>query len=185
MPSSASSVMRWKLPADFDIFRPLMSRCAPCTQTRAGGPPTIGADWAISSSWWGKTLSSPPVWMSNVGPRWRRAIAEHSRCQPGKPSPQRLGQRMLATGSGPGRLPEREVGGIALVRLDVAPVAGPQVVERVARQRAVARERRDLVVQVAGRREVGVPEVLEPLGEVEHLGDVLGGARDTRVPGAG
>ena len=107
MPSSASSVMRWKLPADFDIFRPLISRCAPCTHSRAGGPPTIGADCAISSSWWGKTLSSPPVWMSNVGPRWRSAIAEHSRCQPGKALAPAAGPVQLAPRLG--RLPEREV----------------------------------------------------------------------------
>ena len=50
MPSSASSVIRWKFPADFDIFRPLMSRWAPWVQTLAGGPPTIGEDCAISSS---------------------------------------------------------------------------------------------------------------------------------------
>ena len=50
MPSAATSVIRRKFPADFDIFSPLMSRCAPWTHAFAGAAPTIGADWAISSS---------------------------------------------------------------------------------------------------------------------------------------
>ena len=77
-----------------------------------------------------------------------------------------------------GRPPEREVGMVALVRLELAAVARPQLVQRVAGQRAVAGERRDLVVQVAGGGEVGVAEVLESLGEREHLRDVLRGARE-------
>ena len=45
------------------------------------------SDCAISSSWWGNMLSSPPVWMSNRRRGSSSAIAEHSMCQPGKPRP--------------------------------------------------------------------------------------------------
>ena len=79
-----------------------------------------------------------------------------------------------------GGLPQREVGGVALVVLDVAggPVARPEIIERVARQLPVALERRDRVVEVVVVGAVGVARILEPLGEVEHLGDVLGRARE-------
>ena len=79
-----------------------------------------------------------------------------------------------------GGLPQREVGRVALVVLDVArgPVAGPEVVERVARELPVVLERPDLVVEVVVVGAVGVAGILEPLGEVEHLGDVLGRARE-------
>ena len=78
----------------------------------------------------------------------------------------------------PGGLPQREVGRVALVRLDVAPVSGTQVGQRVARQLPVPFEPPDVVVDVAVRGCVGVPGVLERLGEREHLGDVVGGARE-------
>ena len=79
-----------------------------------------------------------------------------------------------------GGLPQCEIGGVALVVLDVArgPVARPEIVERVARQFSVALERRDGVVDVVVVGAVGVTPILEPLGEVEHLGDVLGRARE-------
>ena len=76
-PRSASSVTRMKLPADLAIFRPSISRNSPWTQCRAGTSPVIAAVWAISSSWCGKTLSMPPVWMSNgaeVAHRHRGAL---------------------------------------------------------------------------------------------------------------
>src|SRR5205823_13403296 len=51
---------------------------------------------------------------------------------------------------GPGRLPEDEVGRVALVVVDsLEPVAGPELVERVARQAPVAGEGRDVVVDGA------------------------------------
>ncbi len=77
-----------------------------------------------------------------------------------------------------GGLPQREVGRIALVGFDVAAVAGTQVCQRVARQLAVALEPADVVVDVALRRRVRVAGVLERLGQREHLGDVLGRARE-------
>ena len=52
-------------------------------------------------------------------------------------------------------------------------MAGPQRVERVARQLPVVGERRDLVVDVAVGADVGVTGVDELLGQVDHLRDVL------------
>src|SRR5206468_4135338 len=43
-------------------------------------------------SWWGKTLSAPPVWTSKRSPSNDSDMAEHSICQPGNPSPHGLGQ---------------------------------------------------------------------------------------------
>src|SRR4030095_15266430 len=169
MPRSATSAIRSMLPADFAIFWPPTWRNSPWPPTRAGGPPTIGADWAISSSWWGNTLSIPPVWTSNRGPRCFSAIAEHSRCQPGKPSPQRgVGHfSWRPSPAAPGRLPQREVGRVALVGLDLAAMAGPERVERVAGEAAVVGERRDVVVDVAIGADVGMAGVDELLGELD------------------
>ena len=75
------------LPADFAIFSPPMRRWAQWSQVRTNGSPVAASDWAISSSWCGKTRSTPPVWTSNEGPRWAMLIAEHSMCQPGRPGP--------------------------------------------------------------------------------------------------
>ncbi len=86
--------------------------------------------------------------------------------------------RPLQQTARPGRLPEREVGRIALVGLDVAAMAGAQVSQRVARQPAVAVEPADVVVDVPVRCGVGVAEVLERLGQRQHLGDVIGRARE-------
>jgi hypothetical protein len=81
-------------------------------------------------------------------------------------------------------LPQGEVGRVALVAFDGAlrPVAGAQLVQRVAGQRSVPRERRDRVVDVAGVGHVGVPELHEPARQVDHVVDVLGRARE-RVGG--
>ena len=43
------------------------------------------ADCAISSSWWGNTRSTPPVWISNGNPKISCSIALHSKCHPGRP----------------------------------------------------------------------------------------------------
>ena len=77
-----------------------------------------------------------------------------------------------------GRLPEGEVGRVALVGLDLRSMARPQAVERVARQAAVVGERVDRVVEVAGRREVRMPERLELRRQGEHVGHVLGRPRE-------
>ncbi len=93
-------------------------------------------------------MSIPPVWMSNLGPRWRSAIAEHSRCQPGKPSPQR---------------------GVALVVVDVAAMPGAQLVERVAGEPSIVGKRADRVVDVAVIAHIRVSGIDQPFGQLDHL----------------
>ena len=105
------------------------------------------------------------------------AIAEHSRCQPGKPSPQR-GVGHLSIRPSPAAFQSAKSAGVALVGLDLAAMARPQRVERVPGQRAVVGERRDRVVDVAVVADVGVARVHQLLGELEHLGDVLGRPRE-------
>src|SRR4029450_10461413 len=142
--------------------RPSVSRCAPCTQVATTWWPTTASDWAITSSWWGKTLSSPPVWTSMCSPRVARDMAEHSMCQPGGPAPP--GGAPLAQPARPGPLPQGEVGVVALARVDLLlTVAGPQPVQGVARQPAVARERLD--------REVHRPLDLVGVAALQQLGE--------------
>ena len=74
------------LPSDFDIFSPISCSIPLCIQSVANSSPAP-RDCAISFSWWGKMRSLPPPWISNTGPRWASAIAEHSMCQPGRPRP--------------------------------------------------------------------------------------------------
>ena len=97
---AASSSRVWRLPRDFDILRPSTMRWALWNQWAAKPfTPVAHSLWAISFSWWGKQRSTPPACRSKVAPRCSRDIAEHSMCQPGRPSPQGLGQK-LAPSSG-------------------------------------------------------------------------------------
>jgi len=48
----------------------------------------------------GNCRSAPPPWISKVLPKWQHAIAEHSMCQPGRPSPQRESHRASCGSSG-------------------------------------------------------------------------------------
>ena len=66
------------------------SRCA--SRPGRSGSPRAASDCAISFSWWGKTRSEPPPWIANSAPSSASAIAEHSMCQPGRPSPHGEGQ---------------------------------------------------------------------------------------------
>ena len=75
------------LPVDLAIFEPADWRWAQWSQVWTKVWPVAASLWAISSSWCGKIRSTPPVWMSNDGPRWAMLIAEHSMCQPGRPGP--------------------------------------------------------------------------------------------------
>ena len=78
--------MVMKLPRDFAIFSPSTCRKPLCIHTLAmTGVPWAQRLWAISFSWWGKTRSMPPPWMSNMTPRCFSDMAEHSRCHPGRP----------------------------------------------------------------------------------------------------
>lgn len=79
------------MPSDFDIFSPDMVTQPLCTQYLANSSPYALA-WAISFSWCGKIRSMPPPWMSKAEPRYLWAIAEHSRCQPGRPRPHGVSQ---------------------------------------------------------------------------------------------
>ncbi len=69
-----------------------------CIQYFTIGSPCEATACAISHSWWGKTRSIPPPWMSKRRPRYLRPMAVHSQCQPGKPSLQGDGQRMMCSG---------------------------------------------------------------------------------------
>src|SRR3954454_13791756 len=84
-----------ELPSDFDIFSPAVVIHALWSQYDANGWPAA-RDWAGSFSWWGNRRSTPPPWMSNAGPRYFAAIAEHSMCQPGRPGPYRDGQAAVS-----------------------------------------------------------------------------------------
>ena len=94
-------------------------------------------------------------------------------CQPGRPGPHGLVPRRLA---GLGGLPQREVERAPLVLAHLDARAGLQVVDALPGQGAVAREPGHGVVDVAFRR-VGQPARLQALDDVDHLGDVLRGAR--------
>ncbi len=81
-----------KLPSDLAIFSPPVRRCSPWHQIRTNGWPVAASLWAISFSWCGKMLSTPPQWMSNDSPSSAMLIAEHSMCQPGRPRPSVVSQ---------------------------------------------------------------------------------------------
>ena len=81
------SLTKTRLPSDLDIFSPSMRTIAWCIQCRTNGSPVAASDWAASHSWCGKMRSEPPPWRSMVVPSSRRARAEHSMCQPGRPGP--------------------------------------------------------------------------------------------------
>ena len=101
-------------------------------------------------------------------------MAEHSRCQPGshRPALRPFQQAPLL-----GVLPQREVGRVPLVRLHFHAVALAQLVQGVAGELAVAGEGGHVVVDGALGRGIGKAGVRQPLGEAEHLRDVLGGPR--------
>src|SRR3954469_22267872 len=84
-----------ELPSDLLIFSPDVVIQALCIQYDANGCPAA-RDWACSFSWGGKRRSTPRPGMSEAGPRYLPAIAEHSMCQPGRPGPHGLGQAAVA-----------------------------------------------------------------------------------------
>ncbi len=75
------------LPTDFAIFSSAIWTIPLCIQIRARETPRAASVWAISFSWWGKTRSAPPPWIAKSRPSSFSAIAEHSMCHPGRPSP--------------------------------------------------------------------------------------------------
>src|ERR1019366_2103598 len=76
-----------KFPLLFAIFSPSTRRCSAWSQKLTKGFPVAPSLCAISFSWCGKMLSTAPVWMSNVSPRYFIDMALHSRCHPGRPRP--------------------------------------------------------------------------------------------------
>ena len=82
------------LPTDFDIFSSSSWTIPLCIQISASGTPRAASVCAISFSWWGKTRSMPPPWIAKSAPSSFSDIAEHSMCQPGRPSPQGDGQEV-------------------------------------------------------------------------------------------
>ena len=85
------------LPSDLDIFSSAVRIIPLCIQIRASGTPRAASVWAISFSWCGKTRSEPPLWISKSSPSSFSAIAEHSMCQPGRPSPHGDGQAVSSS----------------------------------------------------------------------------------------
>ena len=59
-PSSSTSRTVAKLPSRLAIFSPLTRRCWLWHQMRTKRLPVAASDWAISFSWCGKMLSTPP-----------------------------------------------------------------------------------------------------------------------------
>ena len=100
-------------------------RCSAWSQSCTNGFPVAPSLCAISFSWCGKTLSTAPVWMSSVSPRYFIDIAEHSRCQPGPPLAElrlperRLGLPFLR------HLPDGEVADVLLLVLVVGDARAP------------------------------------------------------------
>src|SRR3989344_3759283 len=79
------------LPRLLPILPSSMVKNAPCTQYLENGfLPVAASLWAISFGWWILFKSSPPAWISSWSPKYFILIAEHSMCQPGKPTPQGL-----------------------------------------------------------------------------------------------
>ena len=107
--------------------------------------------------------------MSNSAPRYLWAIAEHSRCQPGRPDPHGVSH----CGS-PGLAPfhSAKSRGSRLPR-SLAVGGGEHVVDALAGQRAVRVERAHVEVDVAAGR-VRVVAVDQPPHQRDHLGDVPG-----------
>jgi hypothetical protein len=80
------------------------------------------------------------------------------------------------------RLPQHEVERILLAVEDGHPLAGTQLVDRLAGQLAVAGELAHREVDVAVGRAVGQPLALQRGNELEHLRHVAGGRRFVRGP---
>ena len=98
-------------------------------------------------------------------------MAEHSRCQPGRPGPHGVSQ----DGS-PGLAPFHRAKSRGSRLPVAAPVALVHVVEPLAGQRAVVRVAAHVEVDVAAAG-VGVPELDQALDQRDHLRDVAGGPR--------
>lgn len=82
-PARRSAETKTRLPFDFDIFSPLSATMPAWTYALAmGNSPVRACACEAPISWCGKARSEPPPWMSKPMPRWSRAMATHSMCQP-------------------------------------------------------------------------------------------------------
>ncbi len=160
------------MPSDLLIFSPAVPRMPLCTQYWANPSPTA-RDWASSFSWCGNTRSRPPPWMSNVGPRYLVDMAEHSRCQPGRPGPHGVSQE-----GSPGLAPFQRAKsrGSRLASAVSVSSAGRTVFQSLPGQRAVGRPGTDVEVHIAARG-VGVPAGNQPPHQRDHLRDMARGPR--------
>ena len=95
------------LPTDLAIFSPVNWIMPLCIHSFVSSAPRAARVCAASFSWWGKTRSEPPPWMSKPTPSSCSAIAEHSMCQPGRPGPQ--GDSQTVSSPSLCALPQREV----------------------------------------------------------------------------
>ena len=95
------------LPTDFAIFSPSIWSIPLCIHSRASGAARRRASAPASFSWWGKTRSLPPPWISKSSAeqllRHRRALDVPARAAA---PPRRVPRGVLALLM---RLPEREV----------------------------------------------------------------------------
>ena len=151
-----------------------------CIQQRANGRPAA-RDWASSFSWCGKRRSRPPPWMSNSAPRYFPTIAEHSRCQPGRPRPHGDGHDAVSARRACAPFQSAKSRGSRLPR-GSASAAGSISSIRWPRELAVGRPGPHVEVDVPGAvgGGVGVPALDEGGHQLDHLGDVTGGARLVR-----
>ena len=166
-------------PSRLAIFSPPIWRWAQCSQVRTNRcrwrPPT-GRSRPRGA---GRSGRRRRCGCRSSGPGSVMLIAEHSMCQPGRPAPIAVVPARLAR---PGALPEREVAHVVLavlVGLDALAYAllrrarGAPACRTPARTRCGRRSSR----RRSGRRG---PSLQQRGDEVDHLGDVLGGARAAR-----
>ena len=174
-PVARTSPTRAMLPVDLAIFAPPIWRWAQWSHVPTKVCPVAASLWAISSSWCGKMRSTPPVWMSNDGPRWAMLIAEHSMCQPGRPGPIAVSH----DGSpGLGPFHSGEVADVVLaVLVGLDPLPDPQPLGVEAGQPPVGRPRRDPEEDRAVVGPVGVAALEQRRDELDDLVDVPGRAR--------
>ena len=164
-----------KLPRLFDIFSPSTWRWPLCIQTLAmTGVPKQQRLCAISFSWCGNTRSMPPPWMSKVSPRCCQLIAEHSRCQPGRPRPHGLSQPGSAGADG---FHSTKSVGTALVGRDLGRGSRRSARRCPCWRGGRSPSHRRHVEQHVALRGIGVAVGDQPLDDRDHRRDVVRRAR--------
>ena len=172
---SATLRMVTKLPSDFDIFSPPKFTMPEWIQWRANWPsPKAPSDCAISFSWCGKievgAAAVDVERLAEVAVGHRRALDV-----PARPA---RGPTGSSQDGSPGLAPFHSAKSSGLCFCSPTSMRAPdaQIVDVLLRELAVAGEARHRVVDVAAGG-VGEALLLEPLDDLDDLGDVLGGAR--------